>query len=113
MAVIGRDLTQVEPVKFRVRDLTINPLDQARVLLSIELLNHHNSRNVNFDLWPHVLSQYREDIWEAIRSQAVYWVDWSREEPRPFPRRQNDALDDRVLLAIKNRQVLPAAVEVE
>lgn len=101
-------ITQADPVRFRVREYGPNPFPQlaspGRVILSIARID---TPGINFEMLLGQFLPYRDAVDEAIRTQAVYWVDWDYSTTPTFPPRMYDSTLDRLLNAIQDRQLVP------
>ena len=95
------------PLHFRVRNITPNPLSTSsldQLILSIAYADKPGT--IYFSTSVDVLVPYREALQEAITAQAVYWVNWHYPDSRLWPAKPHDSTLDRLLEAEGHQQVV-------
>jgi hypothetical protein len=100
---------QEGPIQFRVLDVFDHPVPELARPGEIVLRLEHINKRPRLHNWSFLRSQlapYRDAIADAIRSGAVYWVDLDYSKAHWLPR-VNDSALDRILEAVKNRQLVP------
>jgi hypothetical protein len=98
------DSTQEERIRFRVVEL-----DQPRFLRRPKIVLNFDRMNISgmsYGLKKETLAPYLETVNEAIASGAEYWVDLDYSMTPTFPMAVNDVQLDRILNAIKTRQIV-------
>ncbi len=115
MGVTTVNVTQEEPVHFRVAGVQPNPVTphppSDAIVLSIEYVNKPGGGH--FGMSPNRYAPHRDALAEAINSQAVYWVDWDDSKTPNWPPRMDDSLLDRLLRAIADRQLVTPAIDID
>lgn len=104
--VTTTNITQAEPVHFRVQEVSPHPFPQlARSeTVVLRIVRAGKGGGINFEMSLRQFLPYRDAVEEAIRSGALYWVDWDYSKTPTFPPPMNDTTLDRLLKAIKDRQ---------
>jgi hypothetical protein len=101
--VSNMETTEEERILFRVVEL-----DQPRFLRGPKIVlnfDRINMSGMHYGVKKETLAPYLETIEEAIASGAEYWVDLDYSMTPTFPMALNDSQLDRILNAIKNRQI--------
>jgi hypothetical protein len=96
-----------DPLRFRVRDITPNPLSTSpldQLILSIAYADKPGT--IYFSMSVDVLAPYREALQEAITAQAILWVNWHYPDSQLWPAKPHDSTLDRLLEAVRNQQVV-------
>jgi hypothetical protein len=96
--------TQEERILFRVVEL-----DQPRLLRGPKIVlnfDRINMSGMHYGLKKQTLAPYLDSVKEAIASGAEYWVDLDYSMTPTFPMALNDSQLDRILNAIKTRQIV-------
>lgn len=103
------DVAHEAPVYFRVEWIDPHPLGEDYpsddIILSIEPLGQPRAV---FIISRERYKPFQDAVTEAIASQAVYWVMLDGSTMSTLPSRLSDAALDRLLEAIKNRQIAPS-----
>ncbi len=112
MATERPDVTPPGTTHFRVaaveRFSLPDPVKQHHIMLRVEYLNPEDRlRGATFELSPEWYLPYRDVIDEAILTQEVYWVDWDYSQTPGYPLRHGDTVAQRLLGAIRDRQIVP------
>jgi hypothetical protein len=103
------NVAQEASVYFRVQWIDPHPLGEdypsEKVVLSIEPIGQPR---VLFVTSPERYEPCHDAVTEAIKSQAVYWVQLDRSKMSNVSPHLNESTLDRLLDAIKNRQIVPS-----
>ena len=106
MSITTLNITQEEPVHFRITGIQPNPIAphsrSNEIVLSVSYVNKPGG--IHFGMSTEHYLPYRDILTEAIDSQAVYWVDWDYSKTPSWPPRMNDSTLDRLLRAVESRQ---------
>ncbi len=115
MGLTTRSLSQEEPVHFRVAGVQPHPVSPHppghEIVLTIEYVNKPGILNVGMRTEQYV--PYRDVVQDAIKSQAVYWVDWDYSKTPNWLPRMNDSTLDRLFRAIADRQIVNTETNAE
>jgi hypothetical protein len=99
------DVSQVNPVQFRVTRVGVNPLPSQlspnELVVTIERLG---AAEIALGISSQQFEPYRAAVLAAIESGAVYWVDWDYSKAAAWPHHEDETMLDRLLNAIKNGQ---------
>ncbi len=115
MSITTKSLSQEEPVHFRVAGVQPNPISphptSNEIVLTIEYVNKPETLHIGMRTEQYV--PHRDMLQDAIKSQAVYWVDWDYSKTPNWPPRRNDSTLDRLFRAIADRQIVNTETNAE
>lgn len=118
LTIESRQISQEEPVHFRVNSFAPNtlpaPLSRpGEWVLDVHLDMPHRKEHLNFHLMPDEFTPYQDAIQEALRTQNLYWVDWNFENRSAMAGFPTDSTDRRLLQALENRQIIAEEAQQE